>query len=171
MNDFVKALLATGKAAYIPEEDNLFGWLVGAWDFIWQDNKSANGPRQVKGEWIFSWIIEGQSMQDVFICPARGERDTNPQPDAAYGTTIRTYNPQRRIWHVYYVGSGDMSILEARREGGDIVLACLNCQGVMMKWQFSEMKTNSFRWQNFMSFDNGQNWQLEGELLATRRGQ
>ena len=93
MNDFETALVSPEKNSLIPEEDNWFGPLVGTWDIEWVDGHGTEHERHVKGEWIFSWILEGMAVQDVFICPSREARNIKTYPDAAYGTTIRIYNP------------------------------------------------------------------------------
>ena len=68
MNDFETALVSPGKNSLIPEKDNWFGPLVGTWDIEWVDGHGTEHERHVKGEWIFSWVLEGMAVQDVFIC-------------------------------------------------------------------------------------------------------
>lgn len=93
MKDFEEALTSQGKHPSIPEEDNWFGPLVGTWDMEWIDGHGTEQERHVPGEWIFSWVLEGTAIQDIFICPSRQARKTKTWPDAAYGTTIRIYHP------------------------------------------------------------------------------
>ena len=116
MNDFETALVSPGKNSLIPEEDNWFGPLVGTWDIEWVDGHGTEHERHVKGEWIFSWVLEGMAVQDVFICPSREARKIKTWPDAAYGTTIRIYNPQQRTWDIFYGVAGEATRLEARKE-------------------------------------------------------
>ena len=70
--------------------------MIGEWDMEWVDGKGTENERHVIGEWIFSEILNGDGIQDVFICTSRKERVSNPQPDAEYGTTIRIYNPNNK---------------------------------------------------------------------------
>jgi len=84
MNEFIKALHYDKKDPRIPEEYDFFGALVGEWNIEWVDHLEADEPRRVKGEWIFSWVLEGTAIQDVFIVPSRSERLQNKQPDAEY---------------------------------------------------------------------------------------
>ena len=67
MNQFIKALYYDKKDPHIPEEYNFFGVFVGEWDIEWVDHLEVDEPRRVKGEWIFSWVLEGAAIQDVFI--------------------------------------------------------------------------------------------------------
>ena len=167
MNAFPYALIGvTPAAADLSEKMGLFGQFVGEWDFDWSD-----GERQLPGEWIFSWVLEGTAVQDVFICPSRRERFVNPQPDAEYGTTVRFYNPAKDAWDICHGGSGFMHILEARQVGDLIIVENKTGagDGGLNRWVFSEITGNSFRWQNRTSGDGGATWEVHCELFARRR--
>ena len=62
MEDFVGALVCDHKNDRIPEEYNFFGKLVGVWDLDWNDHLHEAKKRRVKGEWIFSWVLEGMAI-------------------------------------------------------------------------------------------------------------
>lgn len=166
MSDFETALVSPEKNSLIPEEDNWFGPLVGTWDIEWVDGHGTEHERHVKGEWIFSWILEGTAIQDVFICPSREARKIKTWADAAYGTTVRIYNPRQRTWDIFYGAAGEATRLEARKEGSRIVLTEIT--GQKMKWIFSELTENTFHWRN-MATEDGEHWFLQGEAFATRR--
>ncbi len=166
MNEFAKALICESKSSNIPDEHNLFGSLIGEWDFEWIDMHGTEQERHIKGEWIFSWVLGGTAIQDVFICPSREERINNHQPDAEYGTTIRIYNPKTQGWDIFYGCTGQMTRLEARRNGETIVLTEIK-EG-KKKWIFSEVTENSFHWQS-MGTQDGAIWILYGEFFATRK--
>ena len=120
MDGFIKALAAGLVSDERKETLSLFGQFVGEWDFEWIYNKGAADEQRLPGEWIFSWILDGTAIQDVFICPARGEQI--PHPNAEYGTTIRFYNPSKDAWEVCY-GCGDgMCVLETKQVGDQIIL-------------------------------------------------
>lgn len=166
MSEFIEALISKEKSSRIPDNHNFFGQLVGEWDFEWVDNHGQERERHVKGEWIFSWILEGTAVQDIFICPSREERQKSKQPDAEYGTTIRIYNPKSQTWDIFYGCSGQAARLEALKVGDAIVLTEINDQ--KMKWIFSNIKDDSFHWQNIRTQD-GITWKVYGELFAHRR--
>ena len=129
MKEFIKALVSKNKSNIVPAEHNLFGHFVGEWDFEWIDCYGTAEERHIKGEWIFQWILEGTAIQDVFICPSRKERLTNYQPDAAYGTTVRMYNPDTLAWDILYTELGGATQLEARWEKDRIVQTVVRCNG------------------------------------------
>jgi mutator protein MutT len=171
INFFSDSLISHEKSSIIPEEDNLFGQFVGEWEFEWVDHKGTKQERHVIGEWIFRWILEGTAIQDVFICPSRGERLNNPQPDGEYGTTVRIYNPKKKAWDIFYGCSGEATLLEAKKENDSIVLNYINRENENrdMKWIFSDITENSFHWSNTVSQDGGVTWSIAGELFAVRR--
>jgi hypothetical protein len=167
MYEFSEALVSSGRNELIPVDKDLFGQFVGEWDFEWVDNRGGNGERHIKGEWIFSWILEGRAIQDVFICPSRAERNLHPQPDAEYGTTVRVYNPKTEAWDVFYGYPAQATLLEARKKDGRIELT--EVLKKEMKWVFSDINPGSFHWQNIATNDGGLTWTISGELFATRR--
>ena len=166
MGEFAEALICNSKSDSIPEEYNFFGSLIGEWDFEWIDNHGTEKERHIKGEWIFSWVLEGTAVQDIFICPSREERINCNQPDSEYGTTIRIYNPKSNTWDIFYGCKGEATRLEARKEGDTVVLTEMSSK--KMKWVFSEITDMSFHWRNISIQEEG-SWNVKGELFATRR--
>lgn len=166
MDEFVKALLCDERSPLIPEEEDLYGCLIGEWDFEWHDTLEDGTPRCVKGEWIFRRVLEGLAVQDLFICPSRATRQLTPQPDAAYGTTVRMYNPHKKAWDILYTEWGCATCLEARREGDRIVQVAQNND--KLRWVFSDITSNAFRWQRMVT-DDGKVWRTAAYALAKRR--
>ena len=165
MDKFEDVLLSKQKSNMIPDEYNFFGRLVGGWDFDWIWNKDK-GRKNLKGEWVFSWVIEGTAIQDVFICPSRSTRADEPQADAEYGTTTRVYVPDKKAWDIAYACEGELTILEAKKEGEKIVLT--NTKNKNSKWVFSEIEDDSFHWQNITVCNDG-TWYVNADLYATRK--
>ena len=166
MGEFINVLVSKGKSNLIPEKDNLYGQFVGEWDFEWVDNQGTTGERHVQGEWIFAWVLEGSAIQDVFICPSRKARIKDYQPDAAYATAVRMYNPNTEAWDILYTELGGATQLEGKREGNRIVQTEINEKNI--QWVFSEITTTSFRWQRMVKRPDG-TWETEAELFAVRR--
>jgi hypothetical protein len=165
MSEFVNALVSEERNSLIPADKDYFGRLIGEWDFEWKDHLGTKDERCVKGEWIFSRILEGLGVQDLFICPSREERKKITVPDAEYGTTIRTYNPSTGFWEIYYCCDKENTRLEAVKEGDKIVLT--EKEHGKMKWIFSEIEDNRFHWQNMMLIDG--NWTLCCDCHAVRK--
>ena len=86
MKHFYKALTSEVKNEALPEEFNYFGKLIGSWEIDYIDNSTS---RVIKGEWYFSWVLEGMAIQDVIVLPG-----------FEYGTTLRVYNPGTHAWDV-----------------------------------------------------------------------
>jgi hypothetical protein len=165
MKEFVKALLSECKSNIVPERYNLFGWLVGEWDFEWIDGHGTPEERHLQGEWIFQWVLEGTAIQDIFICPSREARKKDYQADAAYATSVRMYNPDTKAWDIVYVELGSSIRLEARLQGRCIVQTVVGDE--QQRWVFSAITPNSFHWQRLVWKDR--QWVAEVDLYATRR--
>ena len=168
MNQFCQVLTALNASPDIPPQDSWFAPLIGEWDFVWTDKQNCS-ECDICGEWIFSWIIEGCAIQDVFICPSRSQRNNNKSKDVTYGTTLRWYNAKEHCWEAVYAEKESFSTLKAKKDKSDIVLTCTNCEGYEMKWIFSEIKPDSFYWRNIISNDSGESWNVISQVYATRR--
>lgn len=151
MQHFVNELLSNRKNIAVPEEYNYFGKLIGSWQINYIDNKSAS---IIKGEWHFSWILDGMAIQDVIVLP-NFER----------GTTLRIYNPKTNAWDIAYGFTGRIIRLEARRQGEMIVLT--NIDDERKKWVFVKIEGDNFHWQDVTVLDDGQ-WYVNFDLYAKR---
>jgi len=169
MNDFINALVSEAPQSDLKNKLNLFGQFIGEWDFDWIGGKGTPDELRVPGEWIFSWILEGSAIQDVFICPSREEKVRNPQPNGEYGTTVRFYNPSKDAWDICYGGCGFMTVLEAKQVGDQIIVTNKDGSDGLNQWIFSDITPNSFHWQNRISQDGGAVWNVYCELYARRR--
>lgn len=164
MDEFCRALIGEKL-----DSKTMFSPFIGEWEIEWIDGKGTENERHVIGEWIFSEILNGQGVQDVFICPSRAERKIHPQPDAEYGTTIRIYDPRRNKWDICYTCLGKMVFLEAEEADGDIVITNRNTAEGLNQWVFSDIMRDSFHWESKTSFDGGKSWKINGELFARRK--
>lgn len=145
MDDFMQALLCDGTNR-IPREDDWFAPLLGDWDFDYQDGFDRPLPRHVKGEWLFRRVLDGAGIEDLFICPSRATRLTDPQPDGEYGAALRIYNPRTRAYDMTYACAGKMTRLEFRKEQERLVGTVLDRPE--HRWIFSSITPDSFTWQN-----------------------
>lgn len=151
MQNFLKSLISESKNDKLPEEFNFFGKLIGSWKIEYIDNGNS---KSMKGEWHFSWILEGMAIQDVIILP-----------DFEYGTTLRVYNPKTHAWDVAYGFTGKIMRFEARKMGDRIVLT--NLENERRKWVFAKIEDDKFHWQDISVKDEGE-WQVDFDLYAKR---
>lgn len=151
MQNFLEALISERKNTELPEEYDYFGKLIGSWKIDYVDN---NNSFVIKGEWHFSWVLEGMAIQDVIILP-----------DYEYGTSLRIYNHDTHAWDVAYGYTGKIIRLEARKQDDMIVLTFINDK--RRKWVFTKIEDHSFHWQNVTVKENGE-WHINAEMNAER---
>ena len=151
MQNFFEALASECKNTALPEEFNYFEKLIGSWaiDYI-----ESNNSLSIKGEWHFSWVLEGMAIQDVIILP-----------DYEYGTSLRIYNPDTHAWDVAYGYTGKIIRLEAKKQDDMIMLTFVNDE--RRKWVFTNIENNRFHWENITVKDDGE-WYINAEIYAER---
>jgi len=71
---FREILPAAGRAADVPEADDLYGFLIGSWDLDVAAFPDEGDKIESKGEAHASWVLEGRAIQDLFINPRRADR-------------------------------------------------------------------------------------------------
>ena len=151
MNHFIEALISEGKNKALPEEFDYFGKLIGSWQI---DYVESNSSRTIRGEWHFSWVLEGMAVQDVIVLPG-----------FEYGTTLRVYNPVTNAWDVAYCYTGKIMRFEARKQDGIIVLT--NLEDKRRKWVFAKIEDERFHWQDVTVTEDGE-WDVKFDLYARR---
>ena len=151
MQDFFEALASESKNEALPEAFNYFGKLIGSWSI---DYIESSNSLTIKGEWHFSWVLEGMAIQDVIILP-----------NYEYGTSLRIYNPDTHAWDVAYGYTGKIIRLEAREQNDMIVLTYINDK--KRKWIFTRIEDNRFHWKNVTVKDDGE-WNINAEIFAER---
>ena len=166
MNEFINALCSNTINERISEEYDFFGSLIGEWDIVWNDHLEDAEPRRVKGEWIFSRVLDGTAVQDIFIVPSRSERLRDKQLDAEYGTTLRIYNPQTMAWDVFYGCMGEAIRLTARKVEEEIILTENTTR--KMRYVFSDIKSSSFLWRKERMNENDE-WLTVAKVMAEKR--
>ena len=114
-------------------------------------------------------MLEGRAIQDVWILPG-----------VFYGTTLRVYDPGIDAWHILW--SDPLRQVYSRQigraQGDDIVQYGKNDAGKAVRWSFTQITPDSFRWTGERSrddgatdddkTDDGKTWHLQAEFLARR---
>jgi len=156
---FVDALHSPGPAADRAEKLKLYGWLIGRWTMDATVYRDDGTRHQDPGEIHFGWVLEGRAIQDVWIFP-----------DVFYGTTLRIYDPGIDAWHILW--SDPLRQVYTRQigraRGADIVQLGNNDAGEAVRWSFTQITPDSFRWTGERSRDDGKTWQLQAEFFAKR---
>ena len=152
MDTFSEALLSdeTGR---IPAPFDWFAPLIGDWACDYYDEPEPGRKRHVSGEWIFRRILEGTGVQDIFIFPSRSTKETDPQPDGEYGTSLRMFNREKGRYDVVYTCERCMKRLTFTKEGGRLVGTVLD--GENARWVFSDITPDSFHWENVLVREDG----------------
>jgi len=170
-NNFTAMLTAHGRSPDIPESADMYGVLIGSWEMDVVDYCSDGNVRRGRGEVHFGWVLEGRAVQDVWIMPGPDERPANPgQIRNRYGTTLRVWDPSIRAWRVTWINpvSGARNELIGRRHGADLVQLGSHADGTPIRWIFTNITTNSFRWIGEALEPDGKTWRLEAEFGCRR---
>jgi hypothetical protein len=159
ISGFTHALVSEGPAADRAEKMKLYGWLIGDWVFDAVVHADDGIRREGKGQIHFVWALDGRAIVDVWILPG-----------IFYGSTLRVYDPAIDAWHIHW--SDPLKQLYTRQigraQGPDIVQLGDMENGVRLRWSFSEIATDAFRWRGERSTDNGASWHLQADFRARR---
>jgi hypothetical protein len=156
---FIDALASDGPAADRADKMKLYGWLIGRWTMDATVHLDDGSRQQGCGEIYFGWALQGRAIQDVWILPG-----------VFYGTTLRVYDPALDAWHVLWSDPVRQFYTRqiGRAQGDDIVQLGTNDAGEAVRWSFTAIAPDSFRWTGERSRDEGKSWQLQAEFFARR---
>jgi hypothetical protein len=159
----IEALAAAGRAPEIPEEMDVYGWLIGSWELDVIRYGVDVRDRNIKGQAHFGWVLEGRAVQDVWIMKA-------DNLVATYGTTIRVWDATLAAWRVTWMNpiSGRRDELIGTRQGNDLVQIGTHGDGTPIRWRFVDTTEHSFRWLGEALERDGETWKLESEFHGRR---
>ena len=155
--DMFSEALFENAGDIIPEGYDWYAPLIGDWDFDYYDGYENGTPRHVTGEWLFRKILEGAAVQDIFICPSRETRLTDPQEDGEYGTALRRFDFNEKCWKMVYI-TKDYAIhvkwgYYPSEEGGRLVGTVR--ENPDNRFIFDSITGTSFHWQNIVICEDG----------------
>jgi hypothetical protein len=169
---FAHVLISPGPSPQIPASAvEAYNWLIGDWEADVYDYGPGGAKQVSKGEWHFSWVLEGRAIQDVWVVPRRSDRNPSTPPNNnRYGTSIRIYDPKIDAWRVFWFNpvTSDRTELVGRKVGNAIVQQSVAEDGSFTRWTFEDITTRSFTWRGEFSTDGGRTWHLDAEFLAHR---
>jgi hypothetical protein len=152
-------LLAPGPAPDRADKLHLYGRFVGAWGMDATIHLDDGTTHHGTGTIRFFWVLEGRAIQDVWVLPGVFHR-----------TTLRVYDPGRDAWHILW--SNPVRQYYARQigraRGADIVQDGTNDAGEALRWSFTAITSDSFRWLGERSRDGGGTWELQADFRARR---
>jgi hypothetical protein len=166
---FIEALHVDGPAAEHAAELMLFGQFVGSWMLRWTGIDAEGAAVTMTGELHFGWVLGGRAVQDIWIVPGRGRPGEGRPPLAFHGSTIRFYDPALGAWRSTWIEpvNGRVRRFVGRAQDGEIVLLS-DDDDPHLRWRFSDITPDSFRWRAETSTDRGATWRPDEEILATR---
>lgn len=171
-HDGFQALLpSTARSPDLSEDDDAYGWLVGSWDLDVVSFDDEGVTRRTSGEAHAARILEGRAVQDVFVNPRRSDRGPSMAAFANwFGTTLRIYDRAIGAWRIWWFNPHDgvRAELIGRRRGDEIVQEGRFPDGTPIRWTFSEITPDSFRWRGERLETDGKTWRLQVEFLGHR---
>lgn len=167
---FHSALSAPGRSPEIPEAADAYGWLVGTWELDVLRYRGDISALALKAEAHFAWVLEGRAVQDTWIMPRRSERSSTQKINNMYGTTLRVWDASIQAWRVTWINpvTGVRDELIGRWSGREVVQVGRHPDGTPIRWIFSEITPDSFRWTGEALASDGKTWNLEAEFRASR---
>ena len=170
--DFISALISGSLSADIEPAQDIYARLLGNWKLKMVDYyPDGRIRREHTGTWHFSRTLEGRAIQDVLVSPEFADRSFNKSIIGnRYGTTFRMMDPKTHQWHVDWFNpvSGIHNQLTALVEGDRIIQETVEINGLIMKWIFENITSDSFHWYGESSSDKGKTWILDVEFFAER---
>jgi hypothetical protein len=164
-SNFTDALLSDVPHSKIPHENRIFEPFIGSWKLVvsWF-GEDGQLDRQMAGEWHFARVLEGRAVQDVWITPSRQERNGLGE----YGTSLRFYDSDINAWRSTWIGPVNSVIYTfiARRVDDRVILESTDDMTLKMRWAFSDISSNSFRWSNGVW--QNERWRIQQTFDAQR---
>jgi|SRR5262245_38844548 len=173
---FIDILHSDGAAPDRTDKLGLYGFLVGSWETTVVAHEENGKTHTHSGEIHAGWVLEGRALQDVWMLPRRAERTPEAPPRQLpvtgnwYGTTLRVYDPVLDAWHIFW--HNPLTQLYTRQIGrpreANIVQEGRHESGAILRWSFTKIQADSFRWLGEVSTDDGATWRLQAEVMARR---
>jgi len=159
LSPFLGALHADGPAPDRADKMKLYGWLIGRWAIDATVHGDDGAQHSAKGTISFGWVLEGRAIQDVWVLPG-----------FFHGTTLRVYDPDLDAWHILWSDPLKQYFTRqlGRARGTDIVQEGQNAAGDTLRWTFTDITPDRFRWLGEISKDGGKTWQLQAEFRVRR---
>jgi hypothetical protein len=156
---FAAALHTDGPAADRTGPMALYGQFIGDWTMDGTVYLPDGATHTGTGEIHFGWVLQGRAIQDVWIFPG-----------AFFGTTLRVYDPALDAWHILWSDPVKQYFTRqiGRPRGNDIEQNGTNEQGEPIRWSFTEITRDSFRWTGERAAAGSTAYARQAEFFARR---
>ena len=154
---------------------NPYERFIGRWEAEAQAFLPDGSTRRHYWQIRFERVLEGRAIQDVWITPPRdganvGKSERWGPFDNQYGMTLRVYDANIDAWRVTWIDpcAGYRAELVGRPRGEEIFQEGKGSDGTLLRWIFSDLRPDRFRWRAEVSRDESTYWHKAIELLAHR---
>ena len=154
----------------LKEKQDLYGQIVGDWDILECRSLEEDGSwSSERGKVHWRWILEGRAVQDVWSTIDKASGREIPG-----GTTVRFYDQKIDAWKSVWISpvQGVVKVFTGRKTGDEIIVVKKrndeDKEGYLVKWIFSEITRDSFRWRAERSYDSGRTWEMNEEMRIRR---
>jgi hypothetical protein len=148
---------------------------IGRWEAEAQAFLPDGSARRHYWQIRFERVLEDRAIQDVWITPPRAGPNVGRSQrwgpfDNQYGMSLRVYDAKLDAWRVTWIDpcAGYRAELVGRQRGDEIFQEGEGSDGAALRWIFSDLRAESFRWRAEVSRDEGASWHKAIELLAQR---
>jgi hypothetical protein len=169
---FAGALVAAGPSRDLGAAASTYDWLIGVWDAELIDFLEDGSRHEQRGEWHFSWTLEGRAVQDVLIAPRRFKRNrSGPRTADRYGTSIRVYDAKEKVWRITWINpvTGARDELTGRKIGADVIQEGKRSNGQPIRWVFTHITPKSCLWYGEALQADGHTWKRQAEFHLRKR--
>ena len=162
----LEGLPAAGPSVEHRQKLMLFGQFVGDWEIVECRSLQRTGRWDVsRGEVHWRWVLDGSAVQDVWM--TYDEEGHRMVPD---GTTVRFYDPTIDAWHSVWLAPPQhaVRVFIGRPVGKEIVLEGEADCTPPIRWIFSEIAHESFRWRGEQRETPDAHWTPYEEMRIRR---
>ena len=151
---FLDVLHADGPATDRTEKMALYGQFIGSWDRISSPTSRTGSSTGAMARFVSAGCWRAARSRKIVPGRYRGVRSgvrgypVLPVAGNWYGTTLRVYDPGIDAWHILWTDPANQIYTQqiGRARGKDIVQEGKLPTGAILRWSFTEITANPFRW-------------------------
>jgi hypothetical protein len=166
---FSSSLVSSGPNKAIKPQDNWYSLMTGEWDVAYIINSGTPDETLIAGEWLFTWINNGQAIQDVLSVPYQWQKSpANFTPLQV--TTTRMLNAKRSTWEGFHIMNSSLVYFGVTKTPQNQIMEHYQTEdGQLIVWLYSDLSSTSFKVTISQSADKGATYTKVGEMWTKRR--